>query len=307
MAKEKVKSRRSLAGLADRSHMWTPFDLTMTFNIPGSPLCGSRPMNPAIVRQFMEIRAATDPAYKRMQADGRGPEAAKPRDLDTMAKDAIERLPRDDELPADAARDVMVGFDRPKDSEGDARPYLIHCGNLRAHMKTQIEAMLPGMKATLGEHMPTALKDRAADHMYVTAVGPDGSISSHATVLGTDGQPFAGTPEYRDQTMSVPNGFGGKMSCMKVVQQIWPCELRFRLAWMDDGWAEDIDATPMQMLTMMLNRGCVTGFNGDRTLGYGRYNWRLKQVIGGKTAVGGPGEIVKMQATEAPADDGDVT
>lgn len=253
------------------SAIWDEYLLEMTFR---DRLCGSVPLARKLVRTWLESRKPE-----------RKPEGA--RDLEELEQEVLETLP-DDEVSAEEMQElVTLGFQR------DEQGLFVRSGYLRAHLKDCAQQcrqlatrLFPGLRSRRGAApMLRAMVANKVypreDRLYLLRRLDSGR---EVTITEHDG-------EY-DQPVHVLTPVGPR-SALKTIRYVTRPLIRAHLLVLADR------SLSYQVLRTLLEYGSVHGFGGERSLGEGRYEFRLVLLesawqqakdAGAEEAAGEPGQ-----------------
>lgn len=224
--------------------MWKKLELEMRFTVP---VCGGVPRTDDVVKQWVEIRKASEAAHAKMSG------------VQTMEQVTAERLKTIDPLDVDDEMNkVWVGFSRNEDGH-----LFVRGGSLRAHIKDAAQVLGPMFKREKGLGDCKQVKVFAAklkNALYV--------MEDQLLMLDENGKPVTKATGHRDATMSVMTAQGPR-TCLKRVDFIEPCKMRATLQLL-----EGCEIT-QQHLAACFEYGSVHGFGQDRSLQFGRYEYSL--------------------------------
>ena len=233
--------------------LWTEIPLTLRFT---TPLCGGVPRSDEIVANWIALRTASDPAHARMQAHPAGPDGQLPQSLDGVAE---EKVTTRDPLDPDAEMaKVWVGFSR----DGDG--LFVRGANLRAHLKDCADVIARLLKngAIDGMKELKQFRHKIVDALYVK------EDRLRLLARGNGDAPLAAPTGFRDAAMQVMTAQGPR-TCLKRVDYVFPVEIHATLQFLAGG------EVTRDHLVLLLEYGKVHGFNQDRSLQFGRYEYEL--------------------------------
>jgi len=233
--------------------LWHGMALKLRFT---TPMCGGRPRDDELVERWCELRKPSDPAHARLKS-GIGPDGRRPRSMAEVVEqvaattDVLPDEDQDSEL-----RKVWVGFS--KDDNG----LFVPGGNLRAHIKACAETLGPIFKAGHVDGMKAVMnfKSKMTKVCYIQ--------EDRIYLLNGDGQHVQEATGHRDATMQVMTALGPR-TCLKRVDFVNPCALAATVMLLQGG---EINR---DHLVACLEYGKLQGFNQDRSLGFGRYDYEL--------------------------------
>lgn len=239
---------------------WKNYRMRMTFT---TPLCGGVPRNDKLVREWAERRAATPAAYAKLKKEPPGPEetAKQPKNIGAVMDEKSETV---DTLPegTDAQMEkVWVGFSRDKNG------LFIRGANVRAHLKDCAGVIGQEMKA---EKDPlTNFRSKVISRLYV----------KEDRLYPTDkkGQIFKEASGNRDAALTVMTPMGPR-TCLKRVDFLEDAVIDLTLQIMIGNIIKE------DHIVDCLDYGLVHGFNQDRSLQFGRYNYELFDPAGNLVA-----------------------
>lgn len=242
--------------------MWCELDLSMTFT---TPLCGGVPRSDRVVADWIATRTATDAQHERLKKDQGvraklGTDAQNAAAVQTLKEIEAERLLTIDPLPEsadEAMSKVWVGFSR------DELGLFVRGGSIRAHLKACATVVGRSLKEGEMNGHPKVLNFRAKaiERLYIRddivhlRRGKDGAIVTEAT-------------DSRDATLTVMTAQGPR-TCLKRIDHVHPCTLQATIQLFP---SKDITR---ESLKLLLEYGRVQGFNQDRSLQFGRYEYTL--------------------------------
>lgn len=221
--------------------MWKNYEVTWRFK---GLLCGSVPQAKEMVRPWLESRK---PAKK--------PEGAK--SIDEIEQEVVDTIEEPDEL----VERITLGFQR------DENGLFVRGATIKAHIKdcaNQVKEIVRQSRFRDKERL--GLKALVANKVYVSEykvyllrdVGYE-----YVTIDTEDGE--------REQPVHVMTA-QGERSALKIIRYVERPVIRFTLQVLDDGViTEDI-------LQTIFDYGSVHGYGGERSMGEGRYTWRMEPI-----------------------------
>ena len=233
---------------------WQKIALELRFENVDSPLCGGRPRADELVRPWLEARQASEPAYRRLKESD-----AQPRTLDEIEAERLAMSPQavDEEVEA-----RWIGFDV---GHRNGHCLVVRGGNVRAHLKDAAKFAGKELKKGDVDGFSPILQfcAKLTDRLYVT--------EDWVRLLRPDGSPILQPDGYRDVTVAAMTAQGPRR-CLRRVDYVVPvvlsCTLTFRPG----------DKVDRNHIKLLLDIGHVRGFGQDRSLQYGRYQWRLGEM-----------------------------
>lgn len=235
--------------------MWTKIRVQMDFTVP---LCGGTPRNDDIVKQWVELRAASEAKHRRDLRDGVGPDARKPVDLATVVEERLETTMTLD--VADEMDKVWVGFSR------DGKGLFVRGANLRAHFKDAAQVLGSQFKkenGAFGMKQVKNFKSKIVNHLYI--------MEERLYLEDAGGNVYKEPTSYRDATMTVMTAQGPR-TCLKRVDMVEPCTIRATLQFMEGS------EIVKDHIKKLFEYGQVHGFGQDRSLQFGRYSFTIDEV-----------------------------
>ena len=228
--------------------LWNRYSLKMTFTVP---ICGGVPRSKDVLEAWIASRTATEAKHRKL-SDGIGPTGRLPVPLEQVEAEMAETASL---LEADIDRQ-WVGF--AKDDTG----LFVRGGAIRAHLKSCSDVLGDMMKKGEVEGV-TAVKmfrDKMVKQLYVE--------EERVYLRQSAGAVYTEPSGYRDATMTVMTAQGPR-TCLKRIDFCFPCELSCMLLFLQRS------GLGRRHLELLLEYGCVQGFNQDRSLQFGRYAWSL--------------------------------
>lgn len=225
---------------------WERWPLQLTFT---TALCGGKPKNPDVLKDWAEARMATAAGHKKLQ-EGLIP----PRSIDAITEEhkaTVDPLPEDVDK---AMEKSWVGFS--KDDEG----LFVPAAHVRAHAKDCAGIIGETLRNVGTPHQILQFRAKLVPRLYVEG--------QRLYIRNADGKIFQEPSGYRDATMNVMTAQGPR-TCLKRVDYIdgavIDCVLLFLRGagmLMDHVWG-------------CFNYGRVHGFGQDRSLQFGRYTFEI--------------------------------
>lgn len=251
----------------------TKTDKSLWLSLPVTLKChnlrGTEPKTPTLVdefaekrsrefiRKFLDMKKKGERGLKQLEdvAEMMGTNVAT---LEQMADSLIKDWPKSPEQVSDA---MAVGF--LGDSERNGQFYL-RAGSIRAHLKDCADSLrsFVEQKYDLKQFGPKLRKATyiaghgCRDKVYVEKI-----VDGHET-------PVCQADESPSHTLRVMTA-RGERSCLKVVDQVNDCQLRFYILLLNDG------VITRDHLYDVFEYGKVHGTNQDRSLQYGQYEFEL--------------------------------
>jgi hypothetical protein len=206
------------------------------------PLCGGVPRNDDVVKTWIQTRTATDASHRKALEVGTKRQTLGEVEKEKLA--TIDPLDPDEEMSK-----IWVGFSK------DEKGLFIRGANVRAHLKD--------CASVIGQQIKSELKNfrsKFIDRVY---------ILENRLRIEKDGKTLTTAPEYRDATCQVMTPLGPR-TCLKRVDMVPPpCILRATIQLLP-GNSINRDA-----IVACLEYGKVHGFGQDRSLQFGRYEYKL--------------------------------
>ena len=253
--------------------LWESHTLVMRFV---TPLCGGVPRSDKVLEDWAQLRAETPAAHSKMVESGcGGPDNKPPRSMEEVTKELVET---NDTLPEDTDAIMAkswVGF--RKDETG----LFVPGGSVRAHLKDGAGVL----GRTFGggdeesddrpwgrpvKQFASKLKNATyirEERVYVR--DPQGSIVRGVPL---EQAPLGGSG-WRDATQSVMTAQGPR-TCLKRVDMVFPATLTSTILLLR---FSEVNLRHIQTILVYLQEH---GFGQDRSLGYGKYVWKLDDVEG---------------------------
>jgi hypothetical protein len=232
--------------------IWQELQLTLRFT---TPLCGGVPRCDDTVKNWIAHRSATDAAHAKMQSSPPGPDGVLPRTLGEIAEEALATIDPPTN-PEDEMNKVWVGFHR------DDAGLFVRGANLRAHLKDCADVIARLLKNGHVEGFKELKQFRAkiVDALYIK--------EERMRLFADDGSPAQQATGSRDATMQVMTTQGPR-TCLKRIDFIFPVTIHATLQFLAGGEVN------RDHLILLLEYGKVHGFNQDRSLQFGRYEYEL--------------------------------
>lgn len=225
--------------------VWEEWKLRMNFT---TPLCGGVPKNQNLIDVWLETRKPSETQFKKIQ-EGIGPDNKTPQSMDEVKKQteqAIEEAPNVDAM--------CCGF--LKDETG----LYVRGGSIRAHLKEAADVIGQQMRAGVIKPKISNFRSKFVDRCYVR--------EEKVYILDENGQPMMEATGDRETTLNVLTRQGPR-TCLKKIDYCFPCQLEATVQFLPN------TEITLEALQACFEYGRVSGFNQDRGLQYGRYDYTL--------------------------------
>lgn len=217
--------------------MWRRYQVTWHFT---TKLCGSVPLNPELVRAWIEARAPEKKPEKGPSFD----------EIEQEVMDSID-------AGSDRMELITLGFQR------DERGLWLRSATIRAHIKdcaTQVREYLAATVKSQKIKNYKNFKSIAANRIYVEPYRV--YITRNGEIVQTHDGQF-------DQAVHVMTALGPR-SALKTIRYVEQPTITFDLLVLDDGVITE------DMIRVLFDYGAVHGYGGERSMGEGRYRWEMK-------------------------------